>query len=94
MAKKRTRVKEAAAPPPAERKPELIWVRSPDGHPFWERHPDHPGGEVWVAGHEDEPSEVVQVAKTDSVKKALRAGRLEVVISGPSKAVEAEAEDE
>jgi hypothetical protein len=61
----------------------LIWVRSPDGKPFWERHPAHPGGEVWVAGNDDEPSPAVQVAKTEAVSRALLSGRLEIVEGKP-----------
>jgi len=57
--------------------PELILVRSPDGKPFWERHVDHPGHEVWVAGNNGQVSRPVQVALTDAVKRALREGRLE-----------------
>lgn len=56
---------------PVERKAELIKVKSVDGKPFWERHPDHPGGEVWVAG-----SQVAEVALTASVHSALRNERL------------------
>lgn len=52
-------------------KPALIAVRSSDGHPFWERHEAHPGGEVWVAG-----DAVVQVAQTAAVQRALKDGRL------------------
>lgn len=37
---------------------------------FWERHPDHPGGEAFVA------SAPVVVAETPAVKAALANGRL------------------
>lgn len=38
---------------------------------LWERHPDHPGGEVFVVG-----DRVVDVAETTAVAQALKAGRL------------------
>lgn len=60
-------------------KPALIQVQSSDGHPFWERHPDHPNGEVWVAGHAGQPGPVVRVARTAAVDRALKEGRLELV---------------
>lgn len=59
---------------PVEPQVELIKVRSTDGKPFWERHRDHPGGEVWVAGEK-----VVEVAMTASVHAALKGERLEKV---------------
>ncbi len=62
---------EAVVEAPVERKAELIKVRSVDGRPFWERNPEHPGGEVWVAGEK-----VVEVALTASVHTALRNERL------------------
>lgn len=37
---------------------------------FWERHPDHPGGEAFVANRP------VEVAETPAVKAALVNGRL------------------
>jgi len=39
---------------------------------LWERHPDHPGGEVFVAAD----SGRVQVARTPAVQAALTGGRL------------------
>jgi len=67
---------EEKAPAKAPDKPRLLKVYSPDGRPFWERDKRHPGGEVWVAGHEDQASEPVEVAYTEAVKRALREGRL------------------
>ena len=83
MAKKATQVA----------KPKLVTVRSPKGVPFWQRHPDHPGGEVWVAGHEHEASPAVKVAKTPEVVKAIAEGRLEIVKRGQP-APQAEEKDE
>lgn len=59
------------APAPTPPAVKMLKVRSTDGHPFWEVHPDHPGGEVWVAG-----SQVAEVALTASVHSALRNERL------------------
>ena len=56
--------------------PKTFWVYSPTGAPFSEFHPDHPGGEVWVAGNEQEPSKPVLVARTAAVELALKNGRL------------------
>jgi len=56
--------------------PTTALVRSPDGRPYWERNAEHPGGEVWVAGHGSEPSGAVRVALTDGVRRAIREGRL------------------
>jgi len=42
---------------------------------LWERHPDHPGGEVFVAAD----SGRVRVARTPAVLAALAAGRLVAV---------------
>ena len=81
--KKRSRVVEQVVEPVVEDpKPELVMVRAPEAHPFWEKHPDHPGGEVWVSGSGDEPSAPVQVALTDAVKRALKEDRLERVSGG------------
>jgi hypothetical protein len=69
-------------PPPTKTAPEpakLVRVRSPAGGLFWERHPAHPNGEVWVAGHDGASSPAVQVAKTEAVQRALKGGRLELV---------------
>ena len=68
-----------ATPEPAPAAPQLVTVCSPDGKPFWERHPDHPKGEAWVAGDGGRASPPVRVALTDAVKRALREGRLERV---------------
>jgi hypothetical protein len=38
---------------------------------LWERHPDHPGGEVFVAGPDE-----FEVAETAAVKKRLNDGWL------------------
>ncbi len=60
-------------------RPVLVLVQAPYGRPFWERHPDHPNGEVWVAGHAGQPGPAVQVARTAAVNRALKEGRLELV---------------
>jgi hypothetical protein len=65
------------AEPVAPPAPELVLVRSPHGAPFWERHPAHPGGEVWVAGNQEQPGPAAQVALTAAVERALKEGRLE-----------------
>ena len=39
---------------------------------FWERHPEHPGGEVFIKA-----DETVYVAPTDAVRRAIKDGRLE-----------------
>ena len=46
---------------------------------LWERHPDHPGGEVFVAGPGDVP-----VAETPAVQAALKRGDL-VEVKPPAK---------
>lgn len=38
---------------------------------LWERHPDHPGGEIFVVGDNE-----VEVAETHAVKTALNQGRV------------------
>ena len=72
-----TKAPPAAPPPPAE--PETVEVYSPDGRVFTERHPDHPGGEVWIAGDGLQASETMTVARTPAVERAIRAGRLKEV---------------
>jgi hypothetical protein len=52
---------------------------------LWERHPDHPGGEVFVAG----PGEF-EVAETAAVKKRLNDGWLVEVKLPPKEPAEAE----
>lgn len=47
---------------------------------LWERHPDHPGGEVFIAGFGN-----VEVAETAAVKSALRRGTL-IEVKSPPKA--------
>lgn len=81
----RRKMQEVVAQPEPEEKqqPKLIRVVSPDGAPFWERHPEHPGGEVWVAGNDGGPSKPVEVARTMAVERALKEGRL-VVESPPA----------
>jgi len=74
---KKVKAPSAAPPPPAE--PEMVDVYSPDGRVFTERHPDHPGGEVWIAGDGPQASETVTVARTLAVERAIRAGRLKEV---------------
>lgn len=51
----------------------LIWVKSTQSPRVGvaEQHPDHPGGEVFIA--DDQPA---QVAKTDLVTQKLRSGEL------------------
>jgi hypothetical protein len=46
-------------------------IQSANGKAFWERHEDHPDGEVFVAG-----DAVVTVADTASVRAALKNGRI------------------
>ena len=41
---------------------------------LWEQHPDHPGGEVYIADGENH-----EVAETHQVRRALGQGRLERV---------------
>lgn len=43
---------------------------------LWERHDDHPDGEIWIVGVEDR---TYKVAETPGVLKALAAGDLEKV---------------
>jgi len=50
---------------------------------LWEKHPDHPGGEVFVSGNGD----VVEVATTVVVRAAIKSGALVEV--QPEKATEA-----
>lgn len=52
----------------------MITVQSANGRTFWERHPDHPNGEVFVAD-----DTAVKAAKTVSVEAAIKNGRLRVV---------------
>lgn len=55
---------------------------------LWERHPDHPEGEVWVAG-----DTVVRVAQTSAVLKGLKDGDLvEVEAAEKKTAIKKEAE--
>lgn len=64
--------------------PEMIQVRSTNREKtvkggytraFRERHPDHPGGEAWIANHR-----VHTVANTDAVKRAVLVDKtLEIV---------------
>ena len=77
----RKQVKANAAPvaSPPSPEPETVDVYSPDGRVFTERHPDHPGGEVWIAGDGPQASETVTVARTLAVERAIRAGRLKEV---------------
>ena len=56
------------------KKGKTLKVKSTDGRVFWERHPDHPDGEVFVAD-----DAVVKVARTSQVSQAIRLGRLEEV---------------
>ncbi len=55
----------------------MIVVKStlPDNRvALWDRHPDHPDGEVFVAGERK-----VTVAETPQVKAAIKAGRVKVL---------------
>lgn len=45
-----------------------------DSGTFWERSPEHPGGEVFVTA-----GRVVEVAETTSVQRAVKQGRLSIV---------------
>ncbi len=49
----------------------MLKVKSSDGKAFWERHPAHPGGELFVAGDQVKPA-----ARTRAVSTALKSGRL------------------
>lgn len=49
----------------------MITVAGKSVRAFWERHPDHPGGEVFIAG-----DCVAQVANTRAVRAAIQDGRL------------------
>jgi hypothetical protein len=56
----------------------LIWIRAGQVLDrrqviLWERHPEHPGGEVWITGESSEP---MQAALTPAVAERLRDGRL------------------
>ncbi len=53
-----------------------VRVAQPEGHrvTLWERHPEHPGGEVWLAGAGE-----YDVAATPAVVARLRDGRLVLV---------------
>ena len=53
---------------------ELINVKAPNEHcnvVLWQRHPDHPAGEVYVT-----EGMVVTVASTEEVQQRLRTGRI------------------
>lgn len=54
---------------------------------LWERHPAHPGGEIWLSG-----AGSFDVAATSAVMAQVRAGKLIVVKSGPAPAPEPEVE--
>ena len=62
---------------------DLIWVRSnlqtgrdgSDPIALWERHPAHPGGEVFVCG----PQQPVKVARTKKVEQAIYDKKLLIV---------------
>ncbi len=41
---------------------------------LWERHPQHPDGEIYLTA--DEGAEPVEVARTEGVNEAIREGRL------------------
>lgn len=61
---------------------EYIWVVSTDETVgLWETSPDHPGGEVFVAGDEGsgEEPEPVKVAMTSGVRGALSTQRIRQV---------------
>ena len=73
---------------------EIVTVRSTasDGRVIvWERHPEHPNGEVFVVGDKEER----RVALTSAVLAELSKGRLEIVFASPPSipVVEAETED-
>lgn len=50
---------------------------------LWERHHDHPEGEIWIVAVEDRQ---YKVAETPGVLKALAAGDLEKVTKSRAKA--------
>lgn len=60
---------------------------------LWERHPDHPGGEVFLAG-----AGVFEVAATPAVEARLRKGVLvaveEAAVAPPAKRAEPEPKSE
>lgn len=61
----------------------MITVKSglPDNRvALWERHPDHPGGEIFITG----PGEY-QVAETAAVKARLKSGEL-IEVKPPAQA--------
>ena len=52
---------------------------------IWERDPDHPNGEVYLAApHEGEETQTIEVARTGLVSQRLSDGRLVEVV--PKKA--------
>lgn len=53
---------------------------------LWEQHPDHPNGEVFVAGEN-----IVEVAETPRVKRLLAEERLVKVSAADAKAAEKDA---
>jgi predicted flap endonuclease-1-like 5' DNA nuclease len=61
---------------------------------FWEKHPEHPGGEVFISFPEGEEPDVVTVALTSAVRRAL-GEKIELVssIDEPELEEEAELED-
>jgi hypothetical protein len=54
---------------------------------LWEKHPNHPDGEAWVAG-----DTVVRVAQTSAVLKGLKDGDLVEADEAPAKKKTAAAE--
>lgn len=58
---------------------------------FWERSPEHPDGEVWVAPDADskKPPEPVEIAETGAALAALSDGRIVRAGSPEARALEA-----
>ena len=95
---RRVKAKVAPAPPPrpemaSRQTRDFVDVYSPDGRVFTERHPDHPGGEVWIAGDGLQASETVTVARTLAVERAIRAGRLKEVPKARARTVSSAASE-
>lgn len=74
---------ETAEQPKKAAKKKTIKVRSTQKEPakngsweraFWERHADHPEGEVWIAD-----GEIHEVAETPKVREAISKEKLEEV---------------
>lgn len=49
----------------------LVKAANPERVALWERHPDHPGGEIFISGET-----AVSVAETQAVQARLKSGVL------------------